>query len=255
MTNVKKICSKCGKEIVVDKYEYCCPLCGEFFDDINNTKVIQHHEETEKLESLSNSIKQSGKKTNKTIFKVWFISLAILYPVLIPLAVKYSQKYKVPSISITSIIILIVITLVGPIILLINHFVHRKKLSRIALEVDTRILRMNNEKYAFYFSAYLGKFCSFAMAILILFGILLFIKPDIIFKYLNNKTIVLIMTITSSVVVILAILTMRIYNKKYSETEEEKKRYSMIKSNGCVSIVGSLISLILMIISLCSQSK
>ncbi len=129
MTKIKRKCPKCGKQISVDTYEYCCPLCGEFFDDMNNTQVIQNHidlQYDQELETLIETIKRDKKSANVSGVKAWLsgigtVLLLCLNPIGLLLTIAAPVLFCV---------ILACSIIWGPFVPLVNHFKYKKILEQ-----------------------------------------------------------------------------------------------------------------------------
>ena len=80
--NINKKCPKCGKIILIDEFELCCPKCGEFFDDICNSHVNNYHNSVEmemKISELTYNSNRERKLANKEMAIVWIKMVGIAY--------------------------------------------------------------------------------------------------------------------------------------------------------------------------------
>ena len=126
-------CPKCGKTITVDRFEYCCPLCGEFFEDMDNSQVLQHHadlETNERVEELRKEIRRQKKLANRVGLIAWLKSLGISYVVLSFFSLGSSDGGTELS------IIMIVVALAGPLIPIINNIRYNGKLNNEIAKID-----------------------------------------------------------------------------------------------------------------------
>lgn len=132
MNNVRKVCPKCGKTIISDKLEYCCPHCGEFFENIDNSQIMQHHENLEigaKIEELKQKLRQEKKSANKNALLDWLKSLGIAYIVFQVLALFTTiSEDGGKGIMIFCGIMFGCVILAAPTILIVNHISFNKKL-------------------------------------------------------------------------------------------------------------------------------
>ena len=61
MAKIVKKCSKCGKRIHVVSSEFCCPLCGEFFTDIQSNEQVYINSENTYVDKLVEDAKAKSK--------------------------------------------------------------------------------------------------------------------------------------------------------------------------------------------------
>lgn len=135
MRQIKKICSKCGKEILVEENEYCCPFCGEFFEEINNDKILQHqlelelNKEIQKIESKKSSRK---KQANFLGWKRWLAAVAIATGCGMFLSLFNIGNDEKGTLVFMSIVIplWLAVLLIGPIIPIVNHIRVEKKVKQ-----------------------------------------------------------------------------------------------------------------------------
>ncbi len=137
MASIRKKCPKCGKEITVDKYEYCCPMCGEFFNDMDNDQVMQNHidlQYNEELNDLKETYRKEKKDANISGLKAWLsgIGCALLLcfnPIGLVIAIGFPML-------ITIVIICSIVW--GPFIPIVNHFIHKRKFNKNKEELDKK---------------------------------------------------------------------------------------------------------------------
>ena len=69
-------CPKCGKTITIDPYEFCCPLCGEFIKEVDNTAVLNNHESREYI------VEEKSVSGLQKIATSLFVVLSLLFTAL-----------------------------------------------------------------------------------------------------------------------------------------------------------------------------
>ena len=134
MEKIQKRCDKCGKIIDVIPNEYCCPLCGEFFTEVDNEQILRNHLETElcaKIAQMKERSKWNRRDENKDNAIKWLKVLGISYLVAMGLSLFGITMAGTPAHMVYLIILMAAlgcVLLAGPMIPIVNYFRYKKKL-------------------------------------------------------------------------------------------------------------------------------
>ena len=249
MANIKKVCSKCGKTISVDRFEYCCPLCGEFFEDMDNSQVLQHHadlETNERVEELREEIRRQRKSANRDGLITWLKALGISYVVMMVLSFfSLGSSDGGTALAIIMFVGMGGVALVGPLIPIINSIRYNGKLNDEIAKIDgTRV----EEKGRFNGISILSTINCVLMVLPLLVAISLVIDPKIAFQYVHFGWVIGVICGCALIIVILALISINLFGKGYYEAAGQNQKGNIIRAKGYISIVGVVLSIILMLV-------
>lgn len=252
MKKTVKKCPKCGKRIHVAPSEFCCPLCGEFFAEIKSNEQIYTNETdtyTNRLiENAKSNNKQERKKAISNAMINWFTTVA--FSVLGIFVSEFLGIFVGPFVVTLALIVFGCIVLSGPFIPIIIGVKYKRMLNDKLISIDDSSV---TERYKPSISISVLSIVAVILSLgLLAIAFIIVSQPIMIFKFAHWGWILGILVVAIIITAGLALISYFWYSKNYYDKCNEKRTGIMNRGKSILSIVGTMCSIVMIIIGFVS---